>query len=232
MKKLLSALLLLIAASTAQAQSVAVGAAQATADVATGTLILRGRNAYPRATTNTTGGAIKMCPGIGRRLATIVDYSLIDDVDTITLTIDGSASVLTASVEWGHVISNTNTALSLASAINKLSGVFATASGAVVYITPLPTTCTLTIATTMTSGEGTVTSGTDGAYTVPGNAAVTGTLLVTGVATFTVSPVITTAASPTAAAACTAGTLSWDTSYLYVCTASGASKRVALTGGY
>lgn len=316
MKKILSVLLLLLAASTANAQSVAIGATQATSDAATGTLIIHGRNAYPRATTNTTGGAVKLCPGLGRRLATIVDYSLVDDVDTVTVTIDGTASVLTAGgTDWKQGVSNTVTAQSLAMAVNKLSGVFATPSGAVVYITALPTTCTLTIATSMTSGEGTVTSGSDGVYSIgagvtfsgvaatafrgfsvsgtttaynysewintggqtiagvensagaglvtgttaydsffgaasntglslltnstvrlrvsnAGAVNIPGTFLVTGVSTFTVSPVITTAASPTAAGACTAGTVSWDTGYLYVCTASGASKRVALTGGY
>ena len=59
-----------------------------------------------------------------------------------------------------------------------------------------------------------------------------GTLGVTGVATFTVSPVITTSASPASNAACTAGTISWDASYLYICTATGVVKRAALTGSY
>lgn len=44
--------------------------------------------------------------------------------------------------------------------------------------------------------------------------------------------VIRTAASPASNAACTAGTLYWDASYLYVCTATGVVKRAALTGGY
>lgn len=58
------------------------------------------------------------------------------------------------------------------------------------------------------------------------------TSLHTGVATFTVSPVITTSETPAAAAACTAGTIAWGPDYLYVCTASGAWKRAAITGGY
>ena len=32
--------------------------------------------------------------------------------------------------------------------------------------------------------------------------------------------------------ACTSGELAWDADYLYVCTATGAWKRSALTGGY
>ena len=43
---------------------------------------------------------------------------------------------------------------------------------------------------------------------------------------------IRTASSPAAAAACNTGEISWDADYIYVCTASGAWKRAALTGGY
>lgn len=39
-------------------------------------------------------------------------------------------------------------------------------------------------------------------------------------------------ASPGAADACTAGGLTWDTGFVYVCTATGVWKRAALTGGY
>jgi hypothetical protein len=38
--------------------------------------------------------------------------------------------------------------------------------------------------------------------------------------------------SPASGAACTTGAITWDASYIYVCTASGAWKRAALTGGY
>ena len=44
--------------------------------------------------------------------------------------------------------------------------------------------------------------------------------------------VITNSATPASNAACTAGKIVWDASYVYVCTASGAWKRAALTGGY
>ena len=39
-------------------------------------------------------------------------------------------------------------------------------------------------------------------------------------------------ASPASGAGGTAGTILWDASYIYICTASGAWKRVAITGGY
>lgn len=38
--------------------------------------------------------------------------------------------------------------------------------------------------------------------------------------------------SPASGASCTAGAITWDADYIYVCTASGAWKRAALTGGY
>jgi hypothetical protein len=45
-------------------------------------------------------------------------------------------------------------------------------------------------------------------------------------------PILSQTSTPASNAACTAGTLTWDASYIYVCTASGAWKRAALTGGY
>ena len=44
--------------------------------------------------------------------------------------------------------------------------------------------------------------------------------------------VLSATQSPASNAACTAGTITWDASYIYICTASGAWKRAALTGGY
>lgn len=44
--------------------------------------------------------------------------------------------------------------------------------------------------------------------------------------------IFTTTESPASSAACTAGQITWDADYIYVCTASGAWKRAALTGGY
>lgn len=55
---------------------------------------------------------------------------------------------------------------------------------------------------------------------------------VTGVEFPNGNVIFTASASPASGAACSAGTLSWDASYIYICTASGAWKRAALTGGY
>ena len=52
-----------------------------------------------------------------------------------------------------------------------------------------------------------------------------------GVSTVT-AIVIATTASPASNAACVAGTVTWDASYLYLCTATAVWKRVAVTGGY
>lgn len=44
--------------------------------------------------------------------------------------------------------------------------------------------------------------------------------------------IMTTTSSPASNGACTAGTIVWDTSYLYLCTATGVWKRTGVTGGY
>lgn len=149
-----------------------IGGDTMTSDAAARSNVLRGSNAYPQATVNTTGGDTKLCAGIGRRLVTIVDYSLIDAIDTVTLTVNGSASVKTAGgTDWTAATSNAATAISLATALSAITGVSATASGSSVYITPASTVCTLTLATSMAAGEGTVTSGTDGTVTLGGTIA-------------------------------------------------------------
>lgn len=44
--------------------------------------------------------------------------------------------------------------------------------------------------------------------------------------------ILNSSGSPASGAACTAGTVEWDTGFGYICTASGAWKRFALTGSY
>lgn len=75
------------------------------------------------------------------------------------------------------------------------------------------------------------TSPTTGAIKTAGGVGVAKALFV-GTTTTTAALVIGTTASPASGAACTAGTIVWDTSYIYVCTATGAWKRAALTGAY
>jgi len=64
---------------------------------------------------------------------TIVDYDG-TATDTVTVTVDSTATVLTEGTEWNRGASNEEAATSLASAIDALDGVSASASGAVVTI--------------------------------------------------------------------------------------------------
>jgi len=65
---------------------------------------------------------------------TINDYSALA-LDTVTVTIGGTAHVLTEGTDWNRGASNTAAATSLAAAINALTGVSASSSAAVVTIT-------------------------------------------------------------------------------------------------
>ena len=64
------------------------------------------------------------------------------------------------------------------------------------------------------------------ACSTTGTSIIPGPLIVQGALT------VTTSSSPASGASCTAGTLAWDANYFYLCTASGAWKRAALTGSY
>ena len=144
-------------------------------DAAARSTTFAGSNAYPQATVNTTGGALAISAGIGRRLITVVDYSLIDlPTDTITITANGTANVGTATAatqdatNFIAATSNAITATNICTWADQLSGVTATASSSSCYITADAATYSLTLATSMAAGEGTVTSGTDGALTIVG----------------------------------------------------------------
>lgn len=68
-------------------------------------------------------------------IATIVDYTLIDAGETVTITVDTVQTVLTAGgTDWTAATSNAATATSLASAIDGVSGVSATATAAIVTV--------------------------------------------------------------------------------------------------
>ena len=211
----------------------AVSAIDPTTDAAPGAAVFGGANAYPQAAVNTTGGNVSLCPGIGRRLFTIVDYSLVDAIDTVTVTVNGSATVKTAGgTDWTAATSNAATATSLATAISTISGVSAATSGSSVYLTPSATTCTLTLATSMDAGEGTATSGTDGTATVTAlglsSLAAQATNTVVGNAT-------AVSAAPTALAvgscSTSASALTWTTNTGFACnTAIAASTVTNFTG--
>ena len=102
------------------------------------------------------------------------------------------------------------------------------------------TTVTLGAATgTVTIGPAVVgsiatdaSSSTTGAWKTAGGLGVAKKLYVGTDVTVGGQFIVSTSATPLAADACTAGKIVWDASYIYVCTASGAWKRAAITGGY
>ena len=156
-----------------------IGKDTMSSDTAARATTFAGANAWAQATVNTTGGALGISPGIGRRFVTVVDYSLIDlPTDTITITVvtasGSTANVGTATAATQDATnfivatSNAVTATNICTWADQLAGVSATASGSSCYITPDAATYSVTLATTMTAGEGTVTSGTDGALTIVG----------------------------------------------------------------
>lgn len=131
-----------------------------TTDVAPNDVLLTGQTAYPEASVNTTGADVHLAGGLGSKSVTVDDYNNCG-TDTVTVTIDGSASVLTEASEWTAATSNAATATSLASAIDALTGVSASATAAVVYVTKDDTTSAITLA----EGDATCTTianGTDG----------------------------------------------------------------------
>jgi predicted RecA/RadA family phage recombinase len=79
---------------------------------------------------------------------TVLDFAQLDsDNATVTVTINGVATVLTEEVEWNAATSNDATATSLASAINALTGVTATATTNVVTVVPATGVAATSLAT-------------------------------------------------------------------------------------
>jgi hypothetical protein len=143
----------------------------ATSDVAPLVDYLVAQSAFAQAATNTTGANLHIAPGIGRRFATVVDYTNGTD-DTITVSLhDGETSgsvVLTEGIEFSAETSNAQTATNIATAINAwIPGVTASAVSAVVYVTKAATTLTVSLATGDATAW-TVTQGTDGSIDLRG----------------------------------------------------------------
>lgn len=93
----------------------------------------------------------------GTATITIVDYSLIDvGVDTITVEVDGTTTVLTEGSEWSAATSNNATATSIASAIDAVTGLSGLATTDTVTITADLTANLETLSTSMDSTEATV----------------------------------------------------------------------------
>ena len=141
-----------------------------TTDAAPTSTLLKSANAFPGATSNTTGANTILAGGIGRRIYTVVAYdNATMALSTVTVTVNGTATVLTEGTEWDSITSNNATATSLAAAIDALSGVSAVAASAVVRITPDVGTYSLTIAKTAADAGMTATSGADGVISTVSN---------------------------------------------------------------
>jgi len=134
-----------------------------TTDAAPSSTLLKSANAFPGAATNTTGANTILSGGIGQRIFTLIDFGHVSlDESTVTITVNGVATVKTEDADWFSVTSNDSAATSLAVAINAIAGVSATASAAAVRIVPDVGTYSLTIAKSAADAGMTATSGTDG----------------------------------------------------------------------
>lgn len=141
-------------------------------DVAPTQASIYAANAYPQATVNTSGANILLDPGDGRRFVTVTNVA-ISELDTITLTINGTAVTRTAKnpgpagVNEFLCITDVGTcATALAAAYAGVTGVTATVVGAVVYF-ELTAGSTYSLVPTVSDAGGggafaAVTSGNDG----------------------------------------------------------------------
>jgi hypothetical protein len=116
----------------------------AASDVATTALTITAQNYFPTATTNITGGDLIIGPGTGAKLLTVVDYTIAAaNNNTVEVVVDGLLTVLTAGTDFSAITSNDVTATNIATAIDGITGVNASATGAVVAVLRDPGTYTL-----------------------------------------------------------------------------------------
>lgn len=128
---------------------------------------LTASSAWSQATVNTSGANLNVAPGIGRRLIALTAANCAGD--TVTVTENGSATVLTEGAQWNRGASNSAAATSLTAAINAVSGtgLVATASSGNVFIeksaNPLATRSAVTASFATSDGTcAAITQGADG----------------------------------------------------------------------
>lgn len=158
------------------ARQMVLGGGSVTTDVAPTTQVEQAMSAWAQSSTNNTGANLVLAGGLGRRFFTVVLFSQgTMATSTITITVNGSATVLTengttvAGSNWASLTSNNATATSIATAIGGVSGVTAVAVGASVYVTKAPSTYSLTLAKTANNAGLTATSGVNGYAALGGN---------------------------------------------------------------
>jgi len=114
-----------------------------------------------------TGSNLTLTGGLGTRFYTVVNFAL-GAGDTLTINVDGTATVLTEGVEFTAAVSNNATATSIEGAINlAFTTLTALAVGAVVFVTKSRSIAKFTVA----SGDATFTTATnfvDGSVLIPG----------------------------------------------------------------
>jgi hypothetical protein len=160
-------------------------------DVPPAATMLMGQSAWSQSTTNTTGAALKLAGGVGRRFYTIVDYSSTGG-KIFQTAVNGTSIALTEGTSFQCVSAGSNSAcaVNLATAINGNATlgplVSATQFGANVYLEKKDSAglLSLTVYTNNVAGAATATSGTDGGVQIAGSVGVpeltvTGTLFQT-----------------------------------------------------
>lgn len=108
----------------------------------TGTLYFIGQNAYPQATTNTTGGNVLIAPGAGSRSITITNYATLTG-KAITASVNGVVTTRTEGAGWTAATSNAATATSLAASLDSIDGIDVVVVSNVIYVKPVQTSYTL-----------------------------------------------------------------------------------------
>lgn len=128
-----------------------------TTDTAPQSLIVHPQDNYPGGTQ--TASDLWLRGGIDETKVVIDSYADCE-TDTVTVTINGTAMVLTEPTDWNAATSNAVTCAALATAVDALAGVTASCSTASILITPDLTT--RTVALTSASDCLTETTGTNG----------------------------------------------------------------------
>jgi len=153
-------------------------------DAAPRSLEVYAPSAWAGASSNTTGGSIVQAPGTGTRQFSVVGYTNCSS-DTMTITINGSASTCVEGTGWDAVTDNATSCIGLAACIDALSGVSAECSGTTVRVTKDAGTYKIDSVATSDVTCATVINGTDGTMKLQANTSVAGTLAVSGTSSFT-----------------------------------------------